>query len=165
MTEWLTTHLRHYFVSPFFCSHFCIFFSKPMWLPTTFRHSFHFKLEKPDNPHFECEKPDNLNFKLEKPDHLHFNREKPDHFRASSGIVPFELGSHIYINCIKSAVHSWKSVYTETTCVRCVRKPKSFMKKPRSFIRVKSLKIWSKVDASKYVRTRARTAARGNSEN
>ena len=77
-----------------------------MWLPTTIRHSFHFKLEKPDNPHFECEKPDNLNFKLEKPDHLHFNREKPDHFRAGSGIVPFELGSHIYINCIKSAVHS-----------------------------------------------------------
>ena len=77
-----------------------------MWLPTTIRHSFHFKLEKPDNPHFECEKPDNLNFKLEKPDHLHFNREKPDHFRAGSGIVPFELGSHIYINCIKPAVHS-----------------------------------------------------------
>ena len=73
---------------------------------TTIRHSFHFKLEKPDNPHFECEKPDNLNFKLEKPDHLHFNREKPDHFRAGSGIVPFELGSHIYINCIKTAVHS-----------------------------------------------------------
>ena len=87
-----------------------------MWLPTTFRHSFHFKLEKPDNPHFECEKPDNLNFKLEKPDnlnfklekpdHFHFNREKPDHFRASSGIVPFELGYHIYINCINAAVHS-----------------------------------------------------------
>ena len=120
-------------------------------MPTTFRHSFHFKLEKPDNPHFECEKLDNLNFKLEKPDHFHFNREKPDHFRASSGIVPFELGSHIYINCIKSAVHSWKLVYTETSCVRCVRKPQSFM-------RVKSLKIWSKVDASKYVRTYVRRA-------
>ena len=38
-----------------------------MWLPTTIRHSFHFKLEKPDNPHFECEKPDNLDFKLENP--------------------------------------------------------------------------------------------------
>ena len=70
-----------------------------MWLPTTFRHSFHFKLEKPDNSHFECEKPDNLNFKLEEPDHLHFNREKPDHFRAGSGIVPFELGTRHYL-CI-----------------------------------------------------------------
>ena len=87
-----------------------------MWLPTTFRHSFHFKLEKPDNPHFECEKSDNLNFKLEEPDHLHFNREKPDHFRAGSGIVPFELGSH---NCTKSAVQWYDpGIHTEYICDR-----------------------------------------------
>ena len=116
-----------------------------MWLPTTFRHSFHFKLEKPDNPHFECEKPDNLNFKLEKPDHLHFNREKPDHFRAGSGIVPFELGSH---NCTKPAVQRLENWCTETSRIRYVRKPQSFM-------RVKCLKIWSKPFASKYVRRRA----------
>ena len=132
-----------------------------MWLPTTFRHSFHFKLEKPDNPHFECEKPDNLkfklekpdhlhfnrekpdnphfeceepdnlNFKLEKPDHLHFNREKPDHFRAGSGIVPFELGSH---NCTKPAVQRLENWCIETSRIRYVRKPQSFM-------RVKSLKF------------------------
>ena len=102
-----------------------------MWLPTTFRHSFHFKLEKPDNPHFECEKPDILNFKLEKPDRLHFNREKPDHFRAGSGIVPFELGSH---NCTKPAVQRLENWCTETSRIRYVRKPQSFM-------RVKSLKF------------------------
>ena len=96
-----------------------------MWLPTTIRHSFHFKLEKPDNPHFECEKPDNLNFKLEKPDHLHFNREKPDHFRAGSGIVPFELGSH---NCTKPAVQRLENWCTETLRIRYVRKPQSFMR-------------------------------------
>ena len=78
-----------------------------MWLPTTIRHSFHFKLEKPDNPHFECEKPDNLNFKL----------EKPDHFRAGSGIVPFELESHIYINCIKTGCTLMKiGVHRDDMC-------------------------------------------------
>ena len=58
-----------------------------MWLPTTIRHSFHFKLEK------------------------------PDHFRAGYGIVPFELESHIYINCIKTGCTLMKiGVHRDDMC-------------------------------------------------